>query len=113
MSKQDVYVNVIGGLNVYEPAADLGIALAIATCARDVIVDEKTAIIGEVGLSGEIRSVTGIERRIAEARALGFKRVIIPASNKLQEKFDNIEIIPVSNLLNAITASINPNVNIN
>ena len=68
LSKQDVYVNVIGGIEVSEPAADLGIALAVATCARDVVVDLKTVIIGEIGLSGEIRAVNNIEKRIIEAQ---------------------------------------------
>ena len=61
LSKQDVYVNVIGGIDIQEPAADLGIALAVATCARDVVIDPHTAIVGEVGLSGEIRAVNNIE----------------------------------------------------
>ena len=52
LSKQDVYVNVMGGIDVSEPSADLGIALAVATCARDVVVDPQTVIIGEIGLSG-------------------------------------------------------------
>lgn len=75
LSKQDVYVNVIGGIDVNEPAADLGIALAIVTCVRDVVFDSHTAIVGEIGLSGEIRAVNHIERRITEAQKLGFKQI--------------------------------------
>ena len=106
LSKQDVYVNVIGGIDVNEPAADLGIALAIVTCVRDVVFDSHTAIIGEIGLSVEIRAVNHIEKRINEAQKLGFKRIIIPESNELQEKFDNIEILPVKRILEAITRGI-------
>ena len=66
LSKHDVYVNVIGGIEIDEPAADLGIALAIATCYRDVVVDPQTVIIGEIGLSGEIHPVNNIEKLINE-----------------------------------------------
>ena len=106
LSKQDVYVNVIGGIDVSEPAADLGIALAIVTCVRDVVFDNQTAIIGEIGLSGEIRAVNHIEKRINEAQKLGFKRIIIPASNDIQEEFNGIEIIKVKRILEAITRGI-------
>lgn len=103
LSKQDVYVNVIGGIDVNEPAADLGIALAIVTCVRDVVFDTETAIIGELGLSGEIRAVNHIEKRITEAQKLGFKRIIIPDANNLQEEIKGIEIIKVRKILEAIT----------
>ena len=107
LSKQDVYVNVIGGIDVTEPAADLGIALAIVTCVRDVVFDTSTAIIGEIGLSGEIRAVNNIEKRINEAQKLGFKRIIIPASNEVQENFEGIKVIKVKKILEAITRGIN------
>ncbi len=108
LSKQDVYVNVIGGVEITEPAADLGIALAVATCARDVVVDSHTIIIGEIGLSGEVRAVTNIEKRIKEAEKLGFKKAIIPNSNKAIKSSDypNIEIIKVKRLIDAITACV-------
>ena len=106
LSKQDVYVNVIGGINVDEPAADLGIALAIVTCVRDVVFDTQTAIVGEIGLSGEIRAVNHIEKRITEAQKLGFKRIILPSSNEIQEKYSDIEIVPVTKILDAITQGI-------
>ena len=106
LSKQDVYVNVIGGIDVNEPAADLGIALAIVTCVRDVVFDPETAIIGEIGLSGEIRAVNHIEKRINEAQKLGFKRIIIPESNDVQDEFKGIQIIRVKRILEAITRGI-------
>ena len=106
LSKLDVYVNVIGGIDIDEPAADLGIALAVATCARDVIVSPDTVIIGEVGLSGEIRGVSNIDARIKECEKLGFKKVIVPASEKLNPKDFNIEVIPVKRLMDAISACV-------
>ena len=71
---------MIGGIDVSEPSADLGIALAIITCVRDVVFDSHTAIVGEIGLSGEIRAVNHIEKRIIEAEKLGFKMAVV--SNK-------------------------------
>ena len=107
LSKQDVYVNAVGGIDIQEPAADLGIALAVATCARNVTVDPETVIIGEIGLSGEIRSVSNLESKINEAYKLGFKKVLVPKSNlPLKTIPHNLEIIGVSRLLEAITSSI-------
>ena len=106
LSKQDVYVNVMGGIDVDEPSADLGIALAVATCARDVVVDPQTVIIGEIGLSGEIHPVNGIEKRLKEAVNSGFKKAIIPYANKIN--YDKIEIVPVKRLMDAIAACVSP-----
>jgi len=107
LSKQDVYVNVIGGVEISEPAADLGIALAVATCARDVIVDSHTVIIGEIGLSGEIRAINNVEKRIKEAQKLGFKKAIIPNANgNFEEKIEGIEIVRVKRLIDAITSCV-------
>jgi len=78
LGTQDIIVNVIGGLRVNEPAADLGIALAIASSLRDVAIDPSLAAVGELGLSGELRGVPQVERRLAEAARLGFKRCLIP-----------------------------------
>lgn len=102
LSSHDVYVNIIGGIEIEEPAADLGIALAIATCFRDVVVSPDCVIMGEISLSGEIRNVSNIEKRIYEAQKLGFKKAIIPKQNKkLQDSFD-IEIVEVPRLIDAI-----------
>ncbi len=107
LSKQDVYVNVIGGLEIDEPAADLGVALAVATCARDVIVSPDTVIVGEIGLSGEIRSVNNLQKRIKEAEKLGFKKIIVPASNKIEtSEFQDIKVVPVERLMDAISACV-------
>src|SRR5918992_2353872 len=75
---QDVYANVVGGMRIGEPAADLAIALAIASSFRDRPIDSRLVAIGEIGLSGELRSVSQIERRLGEARRLGFDKAVIP-----------------------------------
>ena len=105
-SKQDVYVNVTGGIEVDEPSADLGIAIAIATCARDVVVDPQTVIIGEIGLSGEIHPVNNIEKRLNEAVVSGFKKAIVPYANDIPNNLKKIEIIKVKRLIDAITACV-------
>ncbi len=107
LSKQDVYVNVMGGIEIDEPGADLGIALAIATCARDVVVDSQTVIIGEIGLSGEIHPVSNIEKRLNEAVTSGFKKAIIPYANRSVQN-DKIQIVPVKRLIDAISACVSP-----
>ena len=78
LGNQDIMVNVTGGLRVGEPAADLGMALAIASSFRDLEVAPQTAAVGEVGLSGELRAASQLERRLNEAARLGFKRCIVP-----------------------------------
>ncbi len=107
LSKQDVYINVMGGIEIDEPSADLGIALAIATCARDVVVDSQTVIIGEIGLSGEIHPVNNIEKRLNEAVTSGFKKAIIPYANRSAQN-EKIQIVPVKRLIDAITACVTP-----
>ncbi|CCY24087.1 dNA repair protein radA [Brachyspira sp. CAG:484] len=106
LSKQDVYVNVMGGIDVDEPSADLGIALAVATCARDVVVDSQTVIMGEIGLSGEIHPVNNIEKRLNEAIASGFKKAIIPDANNIPKDMKKIEIVRVKRLIDAIAACV-------
>jgi DNA repair protein RadA/Sms len=81
LSDHDVYVSVAGGVRVEEPAADLGVALAVASSHRDRPVDAAAVAVGEVGLGGEVRAVSQIDRRIAEAAKLGFKRVVAPRAN--------------------------------
>lgn len=77
----DVYVNVVGGMTLDEPAADLSIALAIYSGLRDLVVDEKTIAFGEVGLGGELRAISYTEQRISEAERMGFERCILPAQS--------------------------------
>ncbi|HSQ73968.1 MAG TPA: DNA repair protein RadA [Bacteroidota bacterium] len=81
LGQYDVFVNVAGGVRIDEPAADLGMAVAIASSLRDVPVRADAAVIGEVGLGGEIRSIHQMDKRLAEARKLGFQRVVLPRNN--------------------------------
>ncbi len=104
LSKLDAYVSASGGLNVSEPAADLGIAIAIAASFRDRVVDPTTVLIGEVGLGGQIRPVSQMELRLKEAAKLGFKRAIVPSAQSLPSL--NLEVIPVSRVVDAITAAL-------
>lgn len=107
LSKQDVYVNAVGGIDIQEPSADLGIALAVATCARNVRVAPDTVIIGEVGLSGEVRTISHLEARINEAKKLGFKKALIPQSNlPVKNPPENIEIVGVLRLIDAISNAV-------
>ena len=78
LNEKDVFVNVIGGLQIDEPAADLSIAVAIASSAKDRAVNADMAFVGEIGLSGEIRAVSHLETRLREAAKLGFRRCVIP-----------------------------------
>ena len=80
LGEQDVFVNVVGGLKIAEPAADLAVCAALASAQRSVRVDPKTVCIGEVGLSGELRSVRDLDRRLVEAASLGFTRAVVPAT---------------------------------
>jgi DNA repair protein RadA/Sms len=78
LSDKDIYVNVVGGLKLQDQAADLAVCMAIASAAAGRVIDEHTVVFGEVGLGGEIRSVIGIEKRVAEAKKLGFTRAVAP-----------------------------------
>ncbi len=104
LGNQDVIVNVTGGLKIGEPAADLGIALAIASSFRNDGVDPELAVVGEVGLSGELRVVTQLERRINEAARLGFKRCLVPkAGGKPGKAHGGIDVVSVGNLREAVS----------
>ncbi len=104
VQSQDVFVNIIGGLRINEPSMDLGIALAIASSFRNIPVDASVVVTGEIGLTGELRTVSFIEKRIMECEKLGFKKMVIPKGNYLDEfkKDYRIELVPVYNLRQAI-----------
>lgn len=108
LSNQDIMVNVTGGLKIGEPAADLGIALAIASSFRDTNIKERTVMLGEVGLSGEIRTVPQLERRLAEAERLGFNRCLIPKIfHKSALSGPNIELVKVATVAEALRLGLN------
>ena len=103
LGNQDVYFNVVSGLQLNEPATDLRTTAATGCSVKNIPIDKKTVVLGEVGLTGEIRSVNLIEKRIKEAEKLGFKKCIIPESNKklLKESY-KLDIIGVSNVNEAM-----------
>jgi DNA repair protein RadA/Sms len=101
----DIFVNVVGGLRLIEPAVDIGIITAVASSLKDAPVDPKIFVFGEVGLSGEIRAVAQAENRIKEAAKIGFRRAVIPAGNS--EKIKNssgLDIIGARNVEDCLKA---------
>lgn len=100
----DCYINIVGGLRADEPACDLAVALSLVSSLKDSVIDSTTIAFGEIGLAGEIRTVTNCEQRIRECARLGFKRCIIPRQNikKLDKScFSDIEVIGVRNIREA------------
>jgi DNA repair protein RadA/Sms len=106
LSMFDSYINVIGGLQLQEPGADLPVALAVASSYRDMPIADDLVAIGEIGLTGEIRSVSNMNQRLQEIARLGFKKVIIPqfGSEKLEIP-DILQVYRVRNLREAIEIS--------
>jgi len=107
LGSHDVYANLAGGLSVAEPGLDLAVALALASSLRDRPVDPRTVAIGEVGLLGELRPVSGLDRRLREAARLGFERAIVPAGRSAAG-IDGIRVVPASSLRDAIRAALVP-----
>ena len=99
--QKDVFLNIAGGLRVQDPAIDLAILAAVLSSNMDIALDAATCICGEVGLAGEIRPVTRLEQRITEAQKLGFKRILVPAEQKVDAKRFTIEIVPVKKVTDA------------
>ncbi|WP_026102980.1 DNA repair protein RadA [Pseudanabaena sp. PCC 6802] len=104
LSKLDAYLASAGGINVAEPAVDLGVAIAVAASFRDRIVDPRTVLIGEVGLGGQVRPVSQLDLRLKEAAKLGFKRAIIPNIQVTQDY--GLELVPVGKVMDAIIAAL-------
>ncbi len=103
LGNQDVYLNIVGGIKINEPALDLGIILAVSSSFKNIPISNDVIAIGEVGLTGEVRSVNQIEKRIKEAEKLGFKKCIIPESNKkLLKDTYKLDIIDVQNISEAM-----------
>jgi DNA repair protein RadA/Sms len=103
LGQYDVFVNIAGGVRIDEPAADLGVAVSVVSSVRDSGVDPSAVAIGEVGLGGEIRAAGQIEKRIQEARKLGFKRMVLPAGNmKNLRKPDGVQLVGVQTIVEAI-----------
>lgn len=99
--QKDVFLNIAGGLRVQDPAIDLAVLAAVLSSNMDIALDATTCLCGEVGLAGEIRPVNRIEQRIAEAQKLGFRRIMIPADQKVDSKRYTIEIVGVKRVTDA------------
>ncbi len=107
LGTQDAYINVIGGLRLDEPAADLPVVIAVASSYRDKPVDSNLVAIGEVGLTGEIRAVSNMEQRLREVHRLGFTRCLIPRQGSEQIKApDGLELLRARNIHEAISAAL-------
>jgi len=103
VSANNIFVNMAGGVRINEPAVDLAVCCSIASSLFDKAIDNKTVLVGEVGLGGEIRNVNNIEKRISEAEKLGFKEIIIPSGNVKESKRNpKISIVPITDLSSAI-----------
>lgn len=106
-NSMDTYINVVGGLRLDEPAADLTVAMALASSLKDIVINDNVIAFGEIGLAGEIRAVSCCEQRVAEAYRLGFEKCIIPFNNYKSLSKDlkiNADIIPVRTIREAFSA---------
>lgn len=103
-SENDVYMNVVGGMRIIEPSADLGAALALISGIKDIALPDDLIAFGEIGLAGECRAVPAIEQRINEAVRIGFRKIMIPYRNTLNKKFsaEGCEIIPIRSIFDAL-----------
>lgn len=103
LGSQDIYLNVVSGIRISEPAIDLGIIFAVASSFKNISIPKDLVVIGEVGLTGEVRSVNMIDKRLKEAEKLGFKKCIIPENNRklLKDKY-KLDIIGVENIRDAL-----------
>ena len=101
-SAYDVYLNVVGGLRIDEPAADAAIALALISSIRDIPVPENVIAMGELGLSGEFRTVSHMDKRFAESHRLGFTKIAIPRRTELRKIPDGVEVVRMGSIYDAI-----------
>ena len=108
LGNQDVYLNVVGGLRVNEPAIDIGMMRVVVSSFKNIPIPKDMVILGEVGLTGEVRRINLIEKRLKEAEKLGFKTCVIPESNKkdLKDKY-KLDIIAIRNVKQAMNAIFN------
>jgi DNA repair protein RadA/Sms len=116
LASHDVYASIVGGLTVSEPAIDLPLAIALASALRDKPVTARTVACGEIGLTGELRPVNGLERRLREAERLGFDRAVVPtragrrdsAGTSEDERVTGVELVRAANLREALAITLGP-----
>ncbi len=104
MSNQDAYVNIAGGIRIDETAADLALACAVYSGHKNVAISPDTVILGEIGLTGEVRGISQAERRIKEIETLGFRRVILPYANSREIRETTLDVLAVKNIKEAVAA---------
>jgi DNA repair protein RadA/Sms len=104
LNKSDIFLNIAGGVKIDEPSIDLAVGMSIYSSFKDIPIDSETVMLGEIGLSGEVRTISYIEKRITEATKLGFKKIIIPKGNlkNVSQKKFKAEIVGVEKINNAI-----------
>jgi DNA repair protein RadA/Sms len=98
----DVFVNAVGGVRIAEPAADLAVTMAVYSSCKNIALDKNSIVFGEVGLAGEIRPVLRGQERLREAAKLGFKRAIIPAANRPRQAIENMQIVAINRIDEAL-----------
>ena len=108
LQDQDSYINVVGGIRIDEPAADLGIIIALASSFKNIVIDPEMMFFGEVGLTGEVRNVAHVQSRISEGQKLGFKTFVIPAGNLdgLEKPAPGVQIVGVRTVEEALDATL-------
>ena len=105
LSGDDIFVNLVGGISIDEPAVDLGVVAAIASSFRNIPINQNTVVFGEVGLAGEVRATSHAAVRLREAARMGFKRVVMPQNNLGGiDDDDRIEIIGIRSVVDALDA---------
>jgi DNA repair protein RadA/Sms len=105
LQDKDIFLNVVGGFRIMDPAADLAVAMAVTSSLLDRVVPFHTAVLGEVGLSSEVRSVSHVTLRVKEAQKLGFRKCILPRNNyqsALEVRDQGMDLVPVSGLKEAL-----------
>jgi DNA repair protein RadA/Sms len=105
IGKADVYAATVGGVRLTEPSVDLAVALALASSTANLSVPQGVVAVGEVGLAGEVRNVTGVPRRVIEAERMGFRRAIVPAGSGASASDDGVTIIEVEDVRQALAAA--------
>lgn len=103
LGRYDIYVNVVGGLRIPETSVDLAITFAVASSLKDTALPPKTAVLGEIGLTGEIRNIPQLERRIKEAQQLGWEKVIVPKQSGKMNVIEGIELVEAKSVKEAFT----------
>jgi len=109
MGKKDIYFNIVGGLKIDDRGIDMGVVIALISSLYNIPINKNVLVIGEIGLTGEIRAVASLEQRIKESEKLGFQKIIVPKTKGLKKINRNIEIIEVSNIMEAVNIFLSNN----